>query len=385
VDSNQNILLLGQANSVHFSNYLKKVLVIPSKVSIFNLGSAKGFDLSISEAPFANVTPNWLETWLGRRIYWWIDRLLPPQSIATLSLARALSKMPMHTLVIAQDLQISGYVLSRALRLLRLFRFRILSDSFVLLGVSLGNDLYHYPKFWNHRRKLRKILGLLSGMEVECTREIATARSLKFTGLFKVVSPNTPVETFPPAEALLGFEDRYQILVKGYSGKWGLGHKALWALSRMPSARQYEIKVYSSSTFTKLVISYLACTRRLQVSKMERMKRSDFQEELRKSLMHIGASRSDGLATTSLEAACQGAIVVQSATACAAEYLQGIYPFFIEIPDSSSLGLKQALRQAFTLSHFRGPNITQISAAREAFSPAELDLRYQDYLENFLR
>jgi hypothetical protein len=122
----------------------------------------------------------------------------------------------------------------------------------------------------------------------------------------------------------LAENERNIVLIKGYGGRWGQGWKGILASWRVRSKLiGIKILVYSPS-MTALILIAVFRKLGLPIMPVPRVSRDDFLELLRFTHIHIGISKSDGLATTSAEAGLMGAYVIQSSTSCVDEYLRNL-------------------------------------------------------------
>ena len=149
--------------------------------------------------------------------------------------------------------------------------------------------------------------------------------------------------------------ERNLILIKGYSNKWGQAISALRVVLRsrkMIKKCRLSIVVYSCDIHVPIV--YWLTARLFGLRVKTYLKGQLLHHEvlgiMRKSLIHLGISKSDGIPASVLEAMSQGAIPVQSSSACLEQLIiNGETGFILE---SSPANLNQILEQV-TTSFFR--------------------------------
>ena len=185
--------------------------------------------------------------------------------------------------------------------------------SFVV-GSNWGSDLYWFKRFGRHRKKIIELLKRTDRYLVECQRDYELADELGYQGQKTIVGPNS--YNYHPR---LNLKKEKLIVVKGYQGWAGLSHTVLRALVRARTKlKGFEIVVYSASIRTRLYCKYLG--QRFGMTVLAYPKHHFNQNQMRslfaRSSIYIGASRTDGISTSALEAMNQGALPIQTNTSC---------------------------------------------------------------------
>ena len=188
-----------------------------------------------------------------------------------------------------------------------------------VIGSNWGSDLFWFRRFSTHRKKITKLLEKTDRYLVECERDYGLADQLGYKGQKTIVGPNS--FTYAPK---LNLPKEDLIVVKGYQGWAGLSHSVLralvWASSNLKS---FEIVVYSASLKTRIYCKYLA--KRSGVSIFAYPKHHFNHDQMMKLFarcsIYIGASRTDGISTSALEAMNQGALPIQTNTSCISDLI----------------------------------------------------------------
>ncbi len=234
------------------------------------------------------------------------------------------------------ETQHSGYL---ALRFIRE------QNAPIVVGSNWGSDLYWFKRSKRHRKKIVELLKRTDKYLVECQRDYNLAEGLGFRGEKTIVGPNSFV--YRPR---LGLDKENLIVVKGYQGWAGLSHLVLRALvQNRREVRNFKILVYSASPRTSLYCKYLGRKYDLNITTYPK---HHFSQELMiqlfsRSRIYIGASKTDGISTSALEAMNQGAISIQTNTSCINTLLsEGVNGF---APEPSVEAIGQALRRALSL------------------------------------
>ena len=218
---------------------------------------------------------------------------------ATFSLAN--SSYFLHYL----ETQHSGYL---ALKFLRQHR----PD--VVVGSNWGSDLYWFRRFEPHRKKITELLEKTDRYLVECERDYEFAKELGFGGQTTIVGPNSFIH-----QPRLGLSKENLIVLKGYQGWAGLSHTALRALARARSQLEnFKIVVYSASLRTRIYAKLLGVVFSLDIASYPKhfFNQHEMLQLFARSRIYIGASRTDGISTSALEAMNQGALPIQTNTSC---------------------------------------------------------------------
>ena len=124
--------------------------------------------------------------------------------------------------------------------------------------------------------------------------------------------------------ALVRPSQRRRVMVKGYSGFVGLARVALEALEESaPYLRDFEICIYSASFETALRAHRLRKKTGLsiRVIRKGRATHNEMLELFSGARFYLGLSLSDGISTSLLEAIACGCFPIQTATACADEWI----------------------------------------------------------------
>ena len=336
----REILVVGMGNSPHLTGYVNRLLGLGARVSFINCGATENYSLNPNAI---DHSARFQQTWLGARFMWWVDRPVLRSSVLSNVIHKRIHAQGNFDLVIAHDLQRAGYPASKALR-----RLNSECAEVRFHGVSLGNDLYWYPSKKSHAKRLIRLLTQLGSIEIECSRERDVLQRFGFSGMVFGTRPNTPIDFSKLKSNDFATRVRNLILIKGYGGKWGLGWRAIlacWVVRQ--SLVQHQVKVYSASVPSKLLVKLLRVAG-VPISVNQNMTRESFLELLMSTHVHVGVSRSDGLATASAEAALLGAHVIQSRSSCVSEYLSESGSVRI-LPDDSLVSIVEALREVLTL------------------------------------
>jgi len=246
-----------------------------------------------------------------------LDRIVP--SLRARLLVRAIRKLR-PDVVHSLEIQHGGYLALRARQ--------ILGDAFpTWLVTNWGNDIYHFGNDPAHAERIREVLRLCNAYSCECARDERLALEWGFTGRSFPPSPNTGgfdlerigrMRRGPPSTRRL-------IMLKGYQGWAGRALVVLRALEEVgPQLNGYRLCVYSASPEVANAASILSGRVGIPVEIFTYRDHMPHEEMLRRhgeARVSIGASVTDGVSTSFLEALVMGSFPVQSWTSCANEWI----------------------------------------------------------------
>lgn len=259
------------------------------------------------------------------------------------SLVRIAARTFKPDIVHALELQNAGYISLRA--------FEGKLSSYKLMVTNWGSDIFWFQQFPKHRGKLQRLLALADYYSAECSRDVALAKNLGFTGQTMPVIPNAGGLDLPSLEAMVEpTELRRLIVLKGYHGWVGRSLVALEALEDIAdSIRGLSIHIYSAERHVIDRAAAVAKRTGLNISwsSIGALSHLEMLSMFGQARIYVGLSESDGISTSLLEAMAMGAIPVQTATACCDEWFSSTGVAIQQI-DSASVarGITRALELA---------------------------------------
>ena len=211
-----------------------------------------------------------------------------------------------------------------------------------LTVTNWGSDIFFFQNDISHKNKIIELLRVADQYSAECARDYALAERLGFIGVNLPVIPNAG--GFSTEMLLLQtppVKQKKKVYIKGYGGQFGLGAIAIEVgMKLLKEFSWIELVIVSVSpeleTITKeLVINY---PNRVQYWTIKsKLKHDEVLNLLRKSIIYIGASKSDGISTTFLESLVAGAYPVQTETSCAIEWTKKGFHASVVPPNFESI------------------------------------------------
>ena len=324
-DMPKKILIIGMLNSVHFANWLERISRLDAEIFLF------------PSRQYRDLHPK-LKKILGQESSIKVIKLLPIQRFSVLlefaletrwlnfinfysrkaRLSRLLRKKNFDK-IHAIEIQHAGYLLKDALPNDIEFNNIIVTN--------WGSDIFYFSQFPEQVRKIQECLKMANFYSAECNRDYVLAKEYGFKGTELPVVPNSTTFTWdffeeqpPPSR------DRNQIMMKCYGGIFGLGELLLQAADyTLLNNDQFSIYAYSVTP------ELLSAAEEIRGKYPTRFKFSTVAspiahqmilDEFTKSRLYVGASRSDGISTSFLEALATGAFPIQTSTSCASEWIQ---------------------------------------------------------------
>jgi len=269
----------------------------------------------------------------------------------------------------ALEIQGAGYLLSEALG----GQDKPTASTII---TNWGSDIYYFKDFPEHRAKIIAVLKLADFYSAECRRDYKLARDLGFTGKELPCIPNAG--GFEISEKIgLKASERTQIIVKCYGGQFGRGQLIIQALHNiLVEFPQFRVLLFSVTEDLLGALSELEKRFSDQVQYFSQSKPIPHPElllEFANSRVYVGASISDGISTSFLEALVSGAYPIQTNTSCADEWvLKGAVA---SLPNLESIDIESAIKLALS------NNILVDAAQQDNFTVAKEYLQKQKVLE----
>jgi hypothetical protein len=321
----RRVLVVAMLDSIHTARWLSQFkdeeidfLIVASKKfkhahpNLLNLSKLR------SKATFqlANfkLTPKYAG-YLDFLFYILIPRFLP----INLRLRRLSSilKQQEFQFVHALEIQGAGYLVDEAIR-----RSGV-GVKFIL--TNWGSDIYYFEKYPEHRKSIESALQTATHYSAECNRDYALARELGFVGIEMPCVPNAGGFDLDLTQSQTVTSTRTNIVAKTYGGDFGRGDLVIESLHQiLDQFTQTTAFLYSVTDDLAGKAEELkrAFPSRVEYSgRRTPLSRQQMRELFLKSRVYIGASRTDGISTSFLEAVVSGCYPIQTNTSCAGEWV----------------------------------------------------------------
>jgi hypothetical protein len=247
---------------------------------------------------------------------------------------------------------------------------RILEQNKLIL-TNYGSDIYYFKNIPEENKKIKSVLGKAQFYSGECQRDYEIALELGFIGKFLPCIPNAGGFKNDVFDLnIVASEDRNLIVAKCYGGVFGLGGLIIDALSAyLVDKQEIKIVIHSvtddllekSKEFKSAFPNQVSCFK-----VREKIPRALLLDYLSKARVYIGASQSDGISTSFLEALCLGAYPIQTNTSCANEWIN--LGFFGSIIEPKSIEILNALNTNYSDKDLNQKRIQNLSNAKKHLS-----------------
>jgi hypothetical protein len=241
----------------------------------------------------------------------------------------------------ALEIQGAGYLVTDILKKKTTY------PKFIL--TNWGSDIYYFQNEPGHKNKIRSALSRADFYSAECVRDYQLAREFGFNGTELPCIPNAGGFTIEKEVYELPSE-RSRIVAKAYGGQFGRGDLVIESLSEVlvehPAISAYLYSVtddlIDAATHLKLKFPDRIEFR----NRRDPLSRNEISQLFKSSRVYIGASRSDGISTSFLEAIIFGCYPIQTTTSCANEWVSlGTKASLVgQSTDEISHELKKALK-----------------------------------------
>ena len=219
----------------------------------------------------------------------------------------------------ALEIQGAGYLLTDALQ------GKSDNNSKIII-TNWGSDIFFFERDLAHKAKIQDALKMADFYSAECHRDYELALKNGFIGKFLPINPNAGGFSGEVLQKnVKPSSDRNIIVAKCYGGLFGLGDLIIQAvdeymsLNRKVSVFFYSVTSDLEQKVNSLLVKYPS---RINFSTVKnKLSILDMHEKFSNAKIYIGASRSDGISTSFLEALVLGAYPIQTNTACGSEWV----------------------------------------------------------------
>lgn len=375
--------MVGMLDSVHLARWLKQFRDVEIEITIFPSSRFKKLHPEIAlmlqekEISLYKKLRNSNSRFLGYRDFIEFEILSRIFRFSSRAAAlRNLLETSSIDIVHLIEIQHAGYLYLDT---------KIQNKTFAVITTNYGSDIYYFNGLPDHNIKISQVLRLSDYYSAECHRDYTLAAEMGFSGKELPLMPNAGGFEINSIEMQnVSFEERSLIYVKGYGGTFGLGSLSLKATSKILDNFSDVDAVIVSLTSDLAEQAKVLKKRHGKRIKFHRIGSPISQEEvlrtLRKSMVCIGASRSDGISTTFLEALVSGAIPVQTNTSCAYEWTEK--GFFAKIVTPSLEEIYEAASEILmNPSSFDSASKNNIELAKQYLDSEKLSLTAQIFYQ----
>ena len=320
----KKILIVGMLDSIHLYRWLSQFqdspidfLIFPSKKHKQIHAGTKQLLQAETEAKYSIAAFKF-----ARKFHGYVDYLVfsvvssfVKLNLRALFLRKVLSKHN-FTFVHGLEIQGAGYLIDEAVR--------GLGQSQRLILTNWGSDIYFYQDQPGHQQRIRSALELANYYSAECRRDYELARKFGFRGVELPCIPNAggfvTMEQFDSTKA----SERRNVVAKAYGGQFGRGDIVIESIKLAFNTLPY-FTAFLYSVTDDLLQEVIELTEQFPgrvefSSRKNPLSQSEMNELFKSSRIYLGASRSDGISTSFLEALNFGCYPIQTDTSCAGDW-----------------------------------------------------------------
>jgi hypothetical protein len=233
----------------------------------------------------------------------------------------------------ALEIQGAGYICATS--------FKQVSSESKLIITNWGSDIYFFQNYPDHAVKITETLQRADYYSAECDRDYHLAKKFGFKGIDLPSFPNAGGFSLQNLPAGKRASERKQLIVKAYTGIFGLGEVAVEAITQIIGMDEtLEVFFYSvdhklEGIIKKVIPQFPNQIR--YVTQHNPISHSELLIEFSQSRIYLGCSKSDGISTSFLEAIISGCYPIQTNTSCASEWIQKGFKGSIITPHLSEI------------------------------------------------
>lgn len=331
----KRILLIGMLDSIHVGRWMSQFEGTDNNFVLYPSKKFRRINPSILKLLSKNskLDAQLYNKWVPKSVFGYFDfafKVLPLRAklnLRSLSLRRLLMENDFDY-IHALEIQGAGYLLAESLLGLQ----DLIGKTII---TNYGSDIYYFEQNPEHKAKIESVLQIADYYSAECLRDYKLARELGFIGTDLPCIPNAG--GFEVSESIgTRTSDRRQIIVKCYGGQFGRGGLTLQALNDvLVTFSSYRVLLYSVTDDLlrdAQVLSEKFPNRIRIASQTKPIPHDELIKEFAGSRVYVGASVSDGISTSFLEAIVQGAFPIQTNTSCANEWIErGAFGFITSL------------------------------------------------------
>lgn len=237
-----------------------------------------------------------------------------------------------------------------------------------IIVTNWGSDIYYFEKNPEDKARIQRVLSFADYYSAECHRDYELALKNGFSGRFLPINPNAGgFEENVIQRNIKTSNERNLIVAKCYGGEFGLGSMVIDVIDCYMSQNS-KISVFFYSVTpdldSKITIIKGKYGDRVNYSTVKRkLSQQEIYNLFADAKIYIGASRSDGISTSFLEALVLGAYPIQTNTSCCSEWIsQG---FIASVTEPSMTEILNTLNYVTNSVDLENARVTNLKLSRK--------------------
>ena len=316
----KKILIIGMVDSIHTAHWVERVIDMNCEIDIYPSRTHRKIHPLLLKLLEDNQNLKLLQSFPSQQLSPYLNYIIKSIHFDSLNLQCWLLKRVInrksYSHIHCLEIQHAGYLLLEAKT--------AIEPRTQVICTNWGSDIYYYSQFDLHLKKIKEVLSMTDSYAAECERDYELAKELGFCGQDLPLIPNS----FKLNGNVIIQGDvstRSQVIAKCYGGLFGLGVILIRAMDQFLGTHQHaSVLLYSVTddllSDAKNLIQKFPDRARISTVRNP-MSSSQIAVEFQKSRIYVGASRSDGISTSFLEAMNYGTFPIQTNTSCAQDWI----------------------------------------------------------------
>lgn len=316
----KKILIVGMVDSVHTARWIERIVDLNCEIHVLSSRKHREVHPLLRQLIDENHNLRLLQNFYSVGISPYLNFLIGKMNFSFFNLQnwllRRILSRELYSHIHLLEIQHAGYLLIEARP--------VITNGTKIICTNWGSDIYYFSQFDSHLKKIREVLSIADFYSAECGRDYALAKKFGFRGEELPLIPNS-FKLNSEIEIESDYQERNQVIAKCYGGLFGLGGVLINVMNQF-----LEENLAASVLLYSVTDDLLHDAKRLEQKFPNRVRISTIRNpmsanqiaaEFQQSRVYIGASRSDGISTSFLEAMNYGAFPIQTNTSCAQDWI----------------------------------------------------------------
>jgi hypothetical protein len=365
----KKVLVIGMLDSIHLSRWLSQFEDQPIVFTIYPSTKFRSIHPDLLRLVNSNknfyFTQKRLISLFGHKEFFFnkfLSRVFTGFSSAE-RLAKLIERFEFDY-IHALEIQGAGYLLLDS-------KFENSNKTRKIIVTNWGSDIYYFEKNLADKLRIQQVLKLADYYSAECHRDYELALKNGFSGKFLPLNPNAGgFKEDLRQRNTKNADTRNLIVVKCYGGNFGLGELIVSAIENFLIGNKdlsvlfYSVTLDLESKLKAMVKKYP--DRVSFATVRNKLSPSEMYEIFMNAKIYIGASKSDGISTSFLEALVLGAYPIQTNTSCGGEWAEK--GFCAHLIDPNEGAILEALKEVVEFT-----NLEEMRLHNKALASKYLD------------
>ncbi len=316
----KKILIIGMVDSVHTARWIERIIDLNCEIHVLSSRKHREIHPQLLQLVEENRNLRVLQSFYSARISPYLNFLIGKVNFSFFNLQNWLLKRVLsresYSHIHLLEIQHAGYLLIQTRP--------AIAEGTKIICTNWGSDIFYFSQFDSHLRKIQEVLSISDFYSAECKRDYVLAQKFGFRGEELPLVPNS-FKLNSQIEIETDYHSRNQVIAKCYGEIFGLGRILIDVMNQF-----LEENLTASVLLYSVTDDLLSDAKSLERHFSNRvriftirnpMSGDQIAAEYQQSRVYIGASKSDGISTSFLEAMNYGAFPIQTNTSCAQDWI----------------------------------------------------------------